>query len=148
MERIIVNVSKDFGLYPGLRTYDISGVMSGEVFYHKILNARFYEALGKGMHLVVVLDGTMGYTPSFIDETFGRLVYDFGADKICATLEIVSKEEPVWKNEVEKKTIPMWEERRKRGQFPVNTPGYDVPAWWHMNQDGSFIQMTKYDGNK
>ena len=28
--------------------------------------------------LQVVLDGTAGYAPSFLDEAFGNLVYDFG----------------------------------------------------------------------
>ena len=144
---IILNVAKDFSLYPGLRTYDISKSTSGEVFYHEYLNPKFYEAIQNKVRLKVVLDGTMGYTPSFIDESFGRLVFDFGEQLVLQNLEIESNEEPNWINQIKGKTIVEWEKRRKKNEVPVNTEGYNVPKWWHID-NGNISLISSYHGRE
>lgn len=148
MNTITLNIGKDFSLYPGLRTYDISERTSGEVFYHEFLNPNFYKAIQEKKHLKVVLDGTMGYTPSFIDEAFGRLVFDFGETLVQQMLEVESNEEPSWKNQINNKTIPEWEKRRKANDAPVNTESYNVPEWWHMDNAGKMSLISSYHGRK
>lgn len=148
MNAIILNIGKEFSLYPGLRTYDISERTSGEVFYHEFLNPKFYQAIQEKKSLKVILDGTMGYTPSFIDEAFGRLVYDFSESQVRKTLEVESNEEPSWKNQIDDKTIPQWEKRRKINDAPVNTEGYNVPSWWHMDNAGNMTLISSYHGHK
>ena len=55
MKTITLNISEEFSLYPGLRTYDISKETSGEVFYHEFLNPKFYKALQEKCSLKVIL---------------------------------------------------------------------------------------------
>lgn len=66
-----------FSQSPGPR-YCEQGEDSGEEFYHKVLNTAFVEALGKKIHLEIILDGADGYASSFLDEAIGNLVFDFG----------------------------------------------------------------------
>ncbi len=148
MNTITLNIGKEFNLYPGLRTYDISGITSGEVFYHEYLNPKFYKAIQENGHLKVVLDGTMGYTPSFIDEAFGRLVFDFGEQLVRQILEIESKDEPIWKIQIEEKSILKWEKRRRENESPINTSGYNVPAWWHRDKFGNISLISSYHEHK
>ena len=82
MENIKLRVI-DFTEYPGPR-YQRQGDFSGEEFYVKKLNSAFTQAYREEKKLEVYLDGTAGYPSSFLDESFGELVYDF-------TLEIVKK---------------------------------------------------------
>lgn len=142
---IRLSVCDDFNRRPGLRTRDITPGNSGEDFYHQLLNKKFYEAITSGSELVVDLDRTAGYPPSFIDETFGRLVYDFGESLVRKNLILVSTEEEVWKETVEKSTIPAWESRRSKGRYPQVTKGYQPGPWWHMQSDGTFVQITDYN---
>ena len=67
---------KDFSEYPGLRHCSISDD-SGEEFYHEILNYKFKECFERDETLIVNIDYTAGYAPSFLDEAFGNLVFDF-----------------------------------------------------------------------
>lgn len=119
----------DFTEYPGLRHCEISDD-SGEEFYHAVLNGAFYKAISNEKDLTVNLDGTAGYAPSFIDEAFGNLVYDFGLEIVKKHLEIVSEEEPDWKDMLYNETFPQWESRRIEGKKPKvtqeHTPWYRV----------------------
>lgn len=133
---ITINIKNDFSAYPGLRHCNLSD-NSGEHFYHEILNKCFNEAYERNDKLTVVLDGTDGYAPSFIDEAFGNLVYDFSADIVKKYLVIISNEEPVWIQSIEKDTIPKWEERRKGNMSPKVTL---VHAPWYRFVNNSIEQ--------
>lgn len=141
---IYVSIAKDFDKYPGLRTYDISREKSGEYFYHQILNEKFYEALTTNKKLVVNLDGTAGYPPSFIDEAFGRLVYDFGADLVKCHLEIISDEEPIWRDAIFGKTLTNWTERKAESRAPQITEEYSRAPWWHISKAENPIKISSY----
>ena len=61
MEEITIKVRDQFSEFPGLRLHKESPNVSGEDFYHKILNEKFYDAFKSNKHLVVDLDETAGY---------------------------------------------------------------------------------------
>ena len=77
--KIITIEVKDFDEYTGPR-YVTQGDSSGEEFYHRVLNENFAEAFKTDSILIVDLDNTAGFLSSFLDEAFGSLVYDFGAE--------------------------------------------------------------------
>lgn len=117
METIMIRIFEDFSEYPGLRTINLSD-NSGEDFYHKILNEKFYEAVSRNKKLVVDLDSTSGYAPSFLDEAFGNLIYDFSRKVVENSLELISTEEPSWIEMLRDTTFNQWEERRVKNQQP------------------------------
>ena len=121
-------VHSSFSDAPGLRYCNLSE-KSGEEFYHQLLNYAFKESLEKGEDLSVVLDYTDGYAPSFLDESFGNLVYDFGLKLVKTHLVIISNEEPFWVERIES-IYNIWEERRKRGEEPIVTVEHD--AWYRI----------------
>jgi|GEM_PF-316670 hypothetical protein len=114
---------------PGPR-YCNQGEDSGEDFYHKTLNAKFYEAYKKQTKLVVDLDGPDGYASSFLDEAFGNLIYDFGIDLVKDFLEMKSDEEPEWKEMLYNYTFTEWDKRRKDRKEPKVTKEHD--AWYRL----------------
>lgn len=124
-----ISIFKDFSEYPNLRHCRISN-NSGEEFYHKVLNKAFKEAYEKGEILRVNLDNTAGYASSFLDEAFGNLVYDFTLDIVKNRIEIISEQEPHWKEMILNQTFPQWEVRRKNKQKPVVTANH--PAWYRL----------------
>lgn len=124
-----ISILNDFSEYPSLRHCYISED-SGEEFYHTILNKRFKEALDKNQKLVVDLDYTAGYAPSFLDEAFGNLVYDFGLDNVKNRIEIISHEESYWLEMLTEETYIQWEKRRVDGQEPKITQAHE--AWYRM----------------
>ena len=107
---------------------------SGEEFYHNHLNAAFKNSLDRNEKLEISLDGVDGYSPSFIDEIFGNLVYDFSLKIVSKNLEIVSLEEPEWMESIKNETYPQWENRRKKQMHPKVT--VDHSAWWRLNSEG------------
>lgn len=115
-----ISVKEDFSELPGLRNCSISE-KSGEEFYHTILNNEFKEAYDKKEKLAVDLDRTEGYASSFLDEAFGNLVYDFTLDIVKNNLEIISMQEPEWKEMIQDKTFLQWEDRRKNTKPPMVT---------------------------
>ena len=117
--KIIKRVT-EFSLRPGPR-YKNQGSFSGEEFYNNFLKDWFEVALKTNSILHVVLDGTDGYLTSFIDESFGRLIYDFGRASVEKHLKIVSELEPEWISRLNNKTYPFWEQRRINHEAPITT---------------------------
>jgi len=99
MTKHFLKISKDFSETPGARYYS-DGNFSGEEFYEKILRYAFKEALEDDSKLVIDLDGTEGYATSFLDETFMRLAKEFGKETVLKNIELISIEEPDWKDEI------------------------------------------------
>lgn len=114
----------DWSTKPGPR-YREQGPKSGEEFYCDILRNWYNEAVAQGTTLTVILDGTEGYLTSFIDEAFGRLAYEFGAENVRNLLIIESKLEPEWEKRIYGKTFSAWEERRREGKAPRTTKSID-----------------------
>jgi hypothetical protein len=131
-------ISEIFSKYTGLRHCKISD-NSGEEFYHKILNKLFYETTLNNQKLEIILDGNRGYSPSFIDEAFGNLIYDFTLDKVINNLLIVSNDVPMWKDTILNKTFPLWEERRKSKSQPIKTEIHE--DWWSY-VDGVYTKIN------
>ena len=127
-----ISIKNEFGLYTGLRHVKVSE-KSGEEFYHKILNKEFKNCLEKKEILIVDLDGVRGYSPSFIDEAFGNLIYDFGLSNVTKYLRIKSQDKPFWKDSIENETYKLWEHRRLNRQAPVKTVAHE--NWWKFEND-------------
>ncbi len=85
----IIKYVRDYAQSPGPR-YDDQGKKSGEDFFNSRLKSWFNDAVSSSRKLIVVLDGTDGYLSSFLDESFGRLVYYFGLDNVVKNLKIIS----------------------------------------------------------
>lgn len=129
-----LSIASDFSLVTGLRHCDKSEV-SGEEFYHKLLNKRFYEAVSSNNVLDLDLDGTLdSFAPSFLDESIGNLVYDFTLDKVRKYLRIHSSRNTSWIKMIEEETYVQWEKRRIKGDNRVITVHHD--DWWHFNNEG------------
>lgn len=120
----------DYSQSPGPR-YCAQGADSGEDFYHKKLNALFTAAFQEQVLLIITLDGADGYASSFLDEAFGNLVYDFGAEIVNKNLVIISQDEDVWIDMLKNETIPEWEKRRLSGEKPKITEEHD--KWFRLD---------------
>lgn len=110
----------EFSQHPGPR-YINQGKDSGEEFYKSYLKPWFEDALKNNCTLTIVLDGTAGYLSSFIDEAFGRLVYDYGRMVVEKNLIVKSELETIWNHKLENKIYPAWEYRREQHIAPENT---------------------------
>lgn len=127
------NIHKDFSEDTGIRHSKYSDT-SGEDFYHDKLNEIFYECYNRNEKLYLELDGgDDGYTPSFLDESIGNLVFDFTLDVVKSLLVIVSEWEPYWIDEIEKKTYSKWETRRIKGEDATITK---IHGPWYRLVDG------------
>ena len=124
------SVPKDYADVTGVRHCSISE-NSGEDFYHKKLNGAFAEAYEKGETLELDLDGSLdGYSPSFIDEAIGNLIYDFGPDNVDAKLVIKSDADSQWLTLYKTKTFPKWKKRYEEKDAPQKTEEH--PAWYRL----------------
>jgi STAS-like domain of unknown function (DUF4325) len=92
MGKYKIIIAKDFSITPGSR-YPAEGPFSGQEFREKILLPKFNEALANSEKLVIVLDGTIGFATSFLEEAFGGLSREFGSKIVLNTLEFISVEE-------------------------------------------------------
>ena len=128
---------KDFSEYPGLRHCSISDD-SGEEFYHKILNKAFKQSFEEKQKIKINLDATVGYAPSFLDEAFGNLVYDFGRESVEKNVIIISNEEPDLKDMILKETYPQWQERREKQEEPKKTSKHGS---WYRLVDSKIIEI-------
>ena len=133
-----ISIKQLFGEYTGLRHANVSE-KSGEEFYNTILNERFKDAAQKKYVIIVDLDGIRGYSPSFIDEAFGNLVFDFGVNMVKRFLKIKSDDKPYWITAIEKETYKVWEERRMNGKKPVKTISHN--EWWSWNNN-QFVKIN------
>jgi len=103
---ITIDIPIEFTATPGWRTYD-DGDFSGQEFYDVLLKKKFKEAIGKKVKLKVILDGSNGYTTSFLNEAFRLLGADFGADFVWDNLIVISNE------------VPKYIERIKKGVYAM-----------------------------
>ena len=99
MKQLTLVIATEFSATPGPR-YERQGPDSGEKFREKLLLPKFDEAEKMGLTLLVDLDGTAGYATSFLEESFGGLARARGKDKVRATLQIKSDEQPFLLDEV------------------------------------------------
>jgi len=134
-----ISVLDSFSEYPGLRHCAVSDD-SGEEFYHKVLNKEFKDALDNNEILIVNLDNTAGYAPSFLDEAFGNLVYDFSMETVKNNINIISEEEPSWKDMIYEETFVQWEDRRKSNEAPKITGNHS--EWYRLNANGELEYKT------
>ena len=88
-----ISVAKDFSRTPGGRVRS-DGEFSAEEFLDKVLRSAFDKAWRAGETLLVLLDGTYGYSTGFLEQAFGGLARELGSVSVEAGLEFVSKEEP------------------------------------------------------
>lgn len=129
----------DFSKAPLMRHCSVSE-FSGEQYYHDILNQVFKDVLAADDILEINLDGVDGYSPSFIDEIFGNLVYDFSLKNVLKKVRIVSNEEPEWITSIREETYPLWEERRTKKMVPKITVPHN--AWWRLTDQGILEQSV------
>jgi hypothetical protein len=90
MPEKVLNVAADFTRFPAGR-YRSDGPYSGERFREDFL----IPALLSNAAVRVVLDGTMGFGSSFLEEAFGGLARDgrFPREALLRTLKIESRDE-------------------------------------------------------
>jgi len=90
-----INIRKDFAVAPGLRFRENSK-HSGQEFREDVLVPKLRQASGANERLIVDLDGTAGYAPSFLEEAFGGLIRQegFTVAQLERVLEFISTEEP------------------------------------------------------
>ena len=96
MSNQIINIAKDFTLYPGAR-YKTDGKNSGQEFYEDYLKPKLDLVWGVDNDKVEVhLDGTFGYASSFLSEIAVRLVQDYqDRNKIKNKIEFISEKDPL-----------------------------------------------------
>ena len=135
-----LSIYKEFSDAPGLR-YCILSEKSGEEFYHSFLNPRFSEAIDKNEKLVLILDYTEGYAPSFLDESIGNLVYDFSLEVVEKNLIIVSEEEPFWLDRI-KTFSKNWEKRRLNQEPPKVT--IEHSAWVRIIKGNKEVKVWEH----
>lgn len=92
-EAFELSVAKDFSKFPAGR-FTGDGPFPGEKF-----RAQLAAALEKYQGVTVLLDGTVGYGSSFLEEAFGGLVRVHGwtAEKLRSKLRIVSSDQSLEK---------------------------------------------------
>jgi hypothetical protein len=93
LERISINVAREFSRTPGPRTPS-HGPYSGQEFLQQVLKPKFEAALKSGARLFVNLDGAAGYPSSFLEEAFGGLAREFPGEVTQQRLEIACNDEP------------------------------------------------------
>lgn len=89
-----INIAKEFSDAPGAR-YKKDGPKSGEEFFIEILDIKFSESLNNKTKLIINFDGTYGYATSFLSECFGLLARKYGQQIVRNNLELVSQEDPL-----------------------------------------------------
>jgi hypothetical protein len=97
-----ISIAKNFTRFPEGR---VKGDTSGKAFRERFLE----PAILTGEPIEVDLDGTLGYSSSFLDEAFGGLVHVLGTapDALFALLKIKS-EDPQLVEEVRGHVLNAW----------------------------------------
>ena len=102
----------------------------------------FVDAFRNKEQCKIILDGGEdGYGPSFRDEAFGNLVYDFSLDIANKYLILESPGEELWKEEIVENTFPDWEKRRLEKDEPKQTEAHSV--WYRLVKDKLELQIWK-----
>ncbi|WP_302781676.1 STAS-like domain-containing protein [Alistipes finegoldii] len=101
-----INIAKDFARTPGFRVY-ADGPKSGQEFFETLLRPKYQEALTDGSKLKIILDGTTGYTSSFLNEAFRLLGHEFGAENVWNNIIIISNEIPKYIQKVKESVYEM-----------------------------------------
>lgn len=87
-----ITVVNDFSKTPGGRKIE-EGSFSGEAFLRDVLFPKYQDAVSNNEILEIDFDGTFGYSPSFLDESFGGLVRKTKEKGILDNIEIESKDD-------------------------------------------------------
>lgn len=93
----------EFTTMPGGR-YEADGPGSGQEFRRRYLEPHFAEGRNREQ-ISVNLDGALGYATSFLEEVFGGLARQFGADQVLSRLQFVSDDEPLLVDEIKQYII-------------------------------------------
>ena len=118
-----ITIATDFTPYPGLHYQSLSE-NSAEEFYYTVLNPAFAACYKDNTTLTMDLDGTEGYAATFLDECFGRLIYDFGRDVVYAHLGLKSEDEPHWISFITGPVMRDWTIRRAENVKPTYTGNF------------------------
>lgn len=97
----MLNIAKDYTRCPGAR-YESEGDYSGERFRNEFLAPMLKEAIETGVKLEVVLDGSAGYSTSFIEESFGGLIRTnhYTLKEVKDNIIIISDEDPSYEEDI------------------------------------------------
>jgi hypothetical protein len=89
MTEKVISIASDFSKTPAGR-YPADGPFNGQRFREKLLVPALNAAAQSGDRVVVVLDGALGYSSSFLEEAFGGLVrsHAVARDFIKKNLEV------------------------------------------------------------
>jgi hypothetical protein len=90
-QEIIINISEDFTDAPGAR-YRKDGPKSGQEFLEDILIPSLDKVIKEDKKLVINLDGTWGYPPSFISSSFGQLSKKYDKETLSKRIILKSEE--------------------------------------------------------
>lgn len=87
-------ISKEYTDLPGGR-YTYMGPHSGEDFRDSILVNLINNCIQTNETLIIDLDGSYGYPPSFLEEAFGGLIrnYNFSYDDLLNILKFISNDD-------------------------------------------------------
>ena len=112
MGNIVLNIAKDYTRCPGAR-YEKEGDYSGERFRNEFLLPKLKEAIETGVKLEVVLDGSAGYSTSFIEESFGGLIRTdhYTLQDVKDNIIIISNEDPSYVEDINVYWEHAWENR-------------------------------------
>lgn len=110
MGNIILNIAKDYSRCPGAR-YEREGDFSGERFRNDFLEPKLKEAIENGVKLEIILDGSAGYSTSFIEESFGGLIRTnhYTLQQVKDNIIIISDEDPSYAEDIKIYWEHAWE---------------------------------------
>lgn len=113
MGNLVIDIARDYSRCPGAR-YESEGDFSGERFRETLLAPKLIESIGLGVKLEVVLDGSAGYSTSFLEEAFGGLIRTdaFALQEVKDHLIIISDEDPSYLIDIETYLEHAWEHHR------------------------------------
>jgi hypothetical protein len=89
MSEMILSIANSFSRFPAGR-YKEDGPFNGTRFREEILIPALKDATGSGNKVVVLLDGVVGYSSSFLEEVFGGVARSKSVppDALKSALEI------------------------------------------------------------
>ena len=112
MGNLVLNIAKEYTRCPGAR-YENEGDYSGERFRNEYLAPKLKEAIEAGVKLEVVLDGSAGYSTSFLEESFGGLIRTdhYTLQDVTEYIIITSNEDPSYIEDINVYWEHAWENR-------------------------------------